>query len=265
MSDTHISLPAALCHGTLDAIVERGGLTEVGGPDGAPYLELVSVMGPQPVGEVRVFAGERIAKVVYVGLSVPQIGLDSHMVFAFAPADVAVPHFTLDSVEGQGSYAFHLDLIPRVDLGTHLTYLDWAHTPLDATYEEVEARPGLTRTTIGPRQFAMMSPWMLVHRADADAFRAIDGPVQAYLDHWFSLVEAGVPAEVVADVADTDLAARDERNRANIFSPEVDKVWAQVQQLLGLDLAERVRVQLVDNSLPTNLPTSLPTSTEVSA
>ncbi len=41
-----------------------------------------------------------------------------------------MPHFTLDSVLGQGSYAFHLDLIPRVELATHLTYVDWAHTPL---------------------------------------------------------------------------------------------------------------------------------------
>ncbi len=243
------SLSGALCQGTLDTIVERGDLTEVTGADGGPLLELVSeAFGP--VGEARVFRGDRIAKAVYVGLSVPQIGLDSHMVFAFSPAGVPVPHFTLDSVFGQGTYAFHLDLIPRVDLGTHLDYLDWAHTPLDAAFEEVSARPGLTKTAIGPRQFAMMSPWMLVHRAEEEAFRGIDGTVGTYLEHWFSLVEGTVPDAVLADVADTDLPTRDERNRANIFSPDVDKVWAQVQQLIGAEQAEAVRSLLLDNTVP---------------
>ena len=243
------SLSGSLCHGTLDTIVERGGLTEVTGPDGGPLLELTSAPFGD-VGEARVFRGDRIAKAVYVGLAVPQIGLDSHMVFAFAPAGVPVPHFTLDSVFGQGTYAFHLDLIPRADLGTHLDYLDWAHTPLDEAFEEVSGREGLTKTTIGPRQFAMMSPWMLVHRAEEEAFRGIGGTVTAYLDHWFSLVEGEVPDAVLADVADTDLAARDERNRANIFNPEVDKVWAQVQQLVGAEQAEAVRTLLLDNSVP---------------
>ena len=118
---------------------------------------------------------------VYVGLGVPTIGLDSHMVFAFTRATSVVPHFTLDSVQGQGSYAFHLDLIPRAELATHLTYVDWAHTPLTATFEEVGARAGLSKAAIGPRQFAMMSPWMLVHRADEDAFVAIEDAVAGLL------------------------------------------------------------------------------------
>lgn len=248
-----MSLPGDLCLGTLQTIVDRGGLTEVTGADGGPFLSLTSSAfpgGPAPVGQARVFGGESVAKVVYVGLTVEPIGLDSHMVFAFSPADVPVPHFTLDSVQGQGSYAFHLDLVPRVDLGTHMTYLDWAHTPLDTTFAEVQERPGLTKTAIGPRQFALMSPWMLVHRADADAFGGIGDAVSAYLDHWFGLVEAGAPEEVLADVADTDLADRDARNRANVFSPDVDKVWAQVEQLLGTEQMEAVRGLLLDNSLP---------------
>ena len=245
-----MSLPGALCLGTLDTIVERAGLTEVAGADGGAFLTLTSPMTPDPVGSVRVFRGASVAKVVYVGLAVPQIGLDSHMVFAFTPADVPVPHFTLDSVQGQGSYAFHLDLIPRADLATHLAYVDWAHTPLTETFEEVGARPGLSKAAIGPRQCAMMSPWMLVNRADEDAFGGIGDAVKSYLEHWFSLLEAGVPETVTADVSDTDLAHRDARNRANIFDPEVDKVWAQVERLLGAEQMEHVRRQLLDNEVP---------------
>ncbi|KAA1420750.1 hypothetical protein FE697_016140 [Mumia zhuanghuii] len=248
-----MSLPSGLCHRTWERIVAERGLVEVHGEDGGSFRTLTSPMTPAPVGEVRVFVPsddtEPVAKVVYVGLAVEMIGLDSHMVFAFTREGLPIPHFTLDSVHGQGSYAFHLDLIPRADLGTHLTYLDWAHDPLTETYEEVETWAGLTKAAIGPRQNAVMSPWMLVHRADADAFVSIESAVTTYLEHWFSLLDAPVPAEVVADVADTDLPARDARNRANIFSPDVDKVWAQVARLVGDDAAEDVRLQLLDNEV----------------
>ena len=114
---------------------------------------------------------------------------------------------------------------------------------------EWHGRPGLMKTAIGPRQFAMMSPWMLVHRAEDEAFRGIDDAVKSYLDHWFGLVEAAVPADVVADVADIDLSARDARNRANIFSRDVDQVWAQVERLIGLEQTEAVRGLLLDNGI----------------
>lgn len=241
------SLPGGLCQRTLAEVVQRAGLVEVG----SPHQVLTAPMTPEPVGSVRVFRGEGVvAKVVYVGLTVPAIGLDSHMVFAFTRADSCVPHFTLDSVQGQGSYAFHLDLIPRAELPTHLAYVDWAHTPLTSTFEDVQQRIGLSKAAIGPRQIAMMSPWMLVNRADEDAFAGIEDAVKAYLAHWGDLVDGELPAAVAADVADTDLAARDARGRANLFSPDVDHVWAQVARLLGDDAAEAVRALLLDNEVP---------------
>lgn len=246
------SLPAGLCHRTLDSVVTGAGLTEVPGADGGPYAVLRSAMGPDPVGEVRVFSGTgQVVKAVYVGLVVPMIGLDSHMVFAFTAGDSVVPHFTLDSVQGQGSFAFHLDLIPRAELGTHLTYLDWSHDPLSEVFEEVRERPGLTRAAIGPRQCAVMSPWMLAQRADEQAFAGIEDAVEAYLAHWFALVGSEVPAQVLADVADTDLAARDLRNRSILFHPGVDKVWAQVARLVGDETAEQIRGLLLDNTIVT--------------
>ncbi|MEQ6903310.1 hypothetical protein [Nocardioides sp. YIM 152588] len=247
-----MSLPGGLCNRTLDAIVEGAGLTEVTGDDGGPYRTLVSVMGPDPVGSVRVFTGDEaspVAKAVYVGITVPQIGLDSHMVFAFADDATPIPHFTLDSVSAHGYFAFHLDLVQRADLGTHLTYLDWAHTPLTGTFEEVQQREGLSKAAIGPRQASVMSPWMCVARATEDAFAGIEDAVTAYLAHWFSLVGGEVPAEVLDDLADTDLAARDERNRAILFSPDVDKVWAQIGQLLGPEVTEGIRAQLLSNEV----------------
>ncbi|TYL46037.1 hypothetical protein FXB39_15105 [Nocardioides sp. BGMRC 2183] len=244
-----MSLPGGLCNRTVDSIVSRLGLSEVPGADGGPFRTLTSVMGPDPVGSVRIFTGDAVAKVVYVGITVPQIGLDSHMVFAFAPEDGPVPHFTLDSVHAGGYYAFHLDLIQRADLGTHLSYMDWAHTPLTETFEAVQGREGLSKAAIGPRQAAVMSPWMCVARATEEAFAGIEDAVASYLAHWLTLVEGDAPAAVVADLADTDLAVRDQRNRALVFNPDLDKVWAQISQLLGTEVAEEIRGQLLTNDV----------------
>lgn len=245
-----MSLPENLCIGTLDEIVKRGNLTEITGADGGPFQVLTSQMGPDPVGSVRIFTGDKIAKVVYIGAVVPQIGLDSHMVFAFMPAGSPVPHYTLDSVAAGGHMAFHLDLIQRVDAGTHMVYNDWGHTPLSEAFEELRTLEGLSKAALEPRQLTVMSSWMVANRATEEAFAKLDGPVHAYLDHWFSLVDNEIPAEVVADVADTDLVARDAKNRALLFSPEVDKVWAQMTRLLGEETSEQLRNHLVSNELP---------------
>ncbi|WP_104106290.1 hypothetical protein [Nocardioides sp. 616] len=245
-----MSLPSELCLTTLDTLVARGELSEITGADGGPYQTLYSPMGPDSVGSVRIFSGDKIAKAVYVGIVVPQIGLDSHMVFAFMPQESPVPHFTLDSVAAGGHLAFHLDLIQRADAGTHMVYNDWAHTPLTGTYKEVLAMEGLSKAELDNRQLTVMSAWMLASRADEQAFAQLDKPVSAYLEHWFSLVEGDVPAEVLSDLSDTDLAARDARNRALLFSPEVDKVWAQISRLITEPVAESIRAQLVSNELP---------------
>ncbi|MFB8005772.1 hypothetical protein [Nocardia sp. NPDC056000] len=228
-----MSLPAALSERTLDTLISSFELRD------CEDLALTSPISPEPVGRLRVLRGGPIDKVVTVDLVVPQLGLDSHMIFAFTESDSAVPHFTLDSVHGGEYFAMHLDLIPRVDLAVNLEYLDEVFAPLSPLLDQAWDIDGMSQAAIGPRQRAMMSPWMVVCRASEDAFRALDGTVERYLDHWLSLVHKGVP-DVVAD-----LAARDLANRANLFSPEVDPVWARVSALLGEEQAERVRGELV--------------------
>lgn len=222
---------------TLARIQDRFAMQEVGGPGGGPYIPLKSPMGE--VGALRLFKGDAVAKMVYIGMAVPQFGLDSHMIFAFTPADSPVPHFTLDSVMNAPDFAFHLDLIPRLDLGANLEYIWRAFTPLDAVYEQANQIEGLRPARLTPTQYAIMSPWMLAYRADAGAFDAIQAPVSAYLEHWFGLVEDGL-----AEFGAADLAARDQANRDAIFNPKVDKVWAQVERLLGAEMGERMRLIL---------------------
>lgn len=241
-----MSLPGKLCNTTLDDIVSRLGLSEVT----SPYLELTSPMSPDPVGKMRIFTGDGpVAKAVYVGLVVEQIGLDSHMTFAFTPADSPLPHFTLDSVMGQGSFAFHLDLIPRAELGTHVAYMDACYAGLTDTFDRVREWEGLTRANLSPRQIAMMSPWMLVNRATEDAFAAMPGPVGEYRDHWYALLDKGLDDDIAQTLHDVDVAARDAEHRRQLFSVDVDPVWLQVERLVGNEQMEAVRGQLLTNEV----------------
>ena len=240
MSEPDISPPRALWEKTLNRIVERFGLVEVAGEDGGPWLPLYSQapMYDGRVGQTRLFQGGPLFQVVTSSIVVPPIQLDSHMLFAFMPSASAVPHFTLDSVCAGDHYAFHLDLIPRVDLGSRLTYMDTCFTPLTSAYERGEAMDGLTRAHLSPRQCAIMSPWMLAKRATREAFSQIDGLVDDYLGHWFRLVEEGVSERVLDGIGRDELIERDRRNKAIIFNREVDKVWDQITPLVGRQAAE---------------------------
>jgi hypothetical protein len=230
-----MTLAADLAFSTLDKLRERLSLAEV------KNIPLTSPMMPEPVGSVRVFSGDKLSKAVYIGMSVPFIKLDSHMIFAFTKTDSAVPHFTLDSVNNDTTYAFHLDLIPRVDLGANLEYIDAVYGELSAEFDKAGQIEGLSKAHLNPRQLAVMSPWMLVNRAEATAFEKIFDSVDFYLNHWFSLVENGISEDITNQFSPESLAERDRKNREIVFNPEVDKVWVQVDRLVGTEMSAKMR------------------------
>lgn len=231
-----------LCWSNVEAIRDQLQLDEVESPDGGAYMTLRSEMMPEPVGSARVFAGA--ATLVYVGMTVPMIHLDSHMMFAFTGASSPVPHFTIDSVKHPDGYAFHLDLIPRVDLGANLAYMDHCYGPLTEPRATALALDGLTPADLAPRQWALMSEWMLANHCDEATFQQVAPTVDAYRERWFALMSDGVPDDLLDDADRLALASRDQRNRAAIFNPAVDRVWAQVDRLLGEEQSESVRTLL---------------------
>ncbi len=237
-----MSLPQQLSLNALEKIRTRCNMTEIG----APYISLSSPISPVPVGALRLFRGENMRKMVYIGLIVPPIGLDSHMIFAFTAPESPIPHFTLDSVLAGPHFAFHLDLIPRADLGANLAYMNAVFDALTPVFEHAKQIEGLTPAQLTPKQYALMSPWMLAYRANESAFECIQEPVNAYLEHWFHLVENGLPADALPN---GNLVERDRLNRAAIFNPNVDKVWAQVERLLGAEMGERMRRILCSQSI----------------
>ena len=233
-----MSLSAELCLETVRTIKARLALTET------ESVPLTSARDGSPVGVHRVLSRDGVAALVYVGLTVEAFSLDSHMCFAFTPATSPVPHFTVDSVLAGPHYAFHLDLIPRLDPGANLAYIDHCYGPLNETHAQVENMLGLSPAHLSPRQWQLMSAWMLAHRATEDAFRGVFRAVASYRDHWLALVADGVPEDATRGATPQDLEWRDSRNRAAIFNPDVDAVWARVDQLIGPEASAKIRTSL---------------------
>ncbi|MEP5763635.1 MAG: hypothetical protein ABJ308_03545 [Halieaceae bacterium] len=240
MSEAAASLPQALWQKTLDQVVARFGLEEVTGEDGGPWMPFTcqAPMFEGPIGGARVFRGGPLFQLVTSTIVVPPLQLDSHMMFAFMPSDSPLPHFTLDSVRAGEHHAFHLDLIPRLDLGANLAYMDECFTPLTEAHAAAEQIEGLSRAHLDPRQNAIMSPWMLAHRATPEAFTAIEDSVNQYLQHWFQLLDKGLADDSVAGASAEQLLQRDRANKAIIFNEEVDKVWDQITPLIGREAVD---------------------------
>ncbi|MCP4139117.1 MAG: hypothetical protein GY755_02310 [Chloroflexi bacterium] len=238
-----MTLAKELALNTLEKINTRFSMEEVGDP----HLVLSSPAAPDPLGACRIFKGEQVHKMVYIGLTFAPAGLDSHMVFAFTPADSLLPHFTLDSVMAGPTFAFHLDVLPRVDLGVNLAYTDEILTPLTDTFTKAKEIEGLSAAHLSPRQLAVMSPWMLAHRATEDAFTQIGDVVNTYLDHWFGLVETGITSKV--EMGAEQASMRDKLHRRILFDPEVDPVWAQVSGLIGEENSAKLRAILKNQEI----------------
>lgn len=230
-----MSLARALAQETLDALISRLSLREVG----SPRLPLHGPDGAR-LGALRRFVGDA-ASVVTVSLAVPAFGLDSHMLLAATPAGSATPHFTLDAVQTGPGYACHVDLLPRVDLAVNLEYHDAVFGPLAAVHAGAVALPGLAAAAIPVRLRAVLPPWTLAYLADASAFERLGSAVRAYRERWLELCAVGLPGEVVAGLCSVDLAQRDRRMRAALFDPATDPVWARIDRLVGPGPSAQIR------------------------
>lgn len=234
-----MSLVENLSLTTAASIASTLGLREIGSK-AQPYRLLRSQAMPTPVGAARAWQGLDGMQLIYIGLAVPAIRLDSHMLFAFTAKDSQVPHFTLDAVQAGDHYAFHLDLIPRLELAVHRPYLERCYQPLTEAFSLGRSLPGLSPAELSPMQLALMSPWMLAHRANLAAMDGIAPISQRYLAHWLGLVQSGVDCEVHG----LGPAARDVWHRSMLFDKAIDPVWHQVERLLGVEAASELNLLL---------------------
>lgn len=248
------TLASKLSEKTLTSIIEHFNLQEVKGTAGGDFVPLTAPnFGNIPVGGLRVWDGGDgpIKKMIYIGVTVEAIGMDSHMIFAFTQPDSLVPNFTLDSVfstlppgvdpimpEGGETYAFHLDLIPCVDLGVNLPYMERCFIPMTEVQTKCREHPGIIPALLSPAQNAIMSPWMLAQRSDAKAYEeTVFDSAETYLNHWYDLVDNGLD-DIADQIIAGDPAERERKNRALIFSRELDPVWQKIDMMVGEETSD---------------------------
>jgi hypothetical protein len=237
-----MSLAREIVQRSIDHLVGALGLEEVRREDGVFKL-LRSEAMPDFSGSLRVFRGrEHVERMISTSLFIPTRNHQTHMVFCFGAPDEPIPHFTLDSSDhGQGRYAFHLDLIPRVELGANLTHMRAVYGPLTEAFVHARSIEGLTPVNITPEQRSVMSSWMLVHGATEEAFTRCESELIApYREHFVTLCKqppTGVDVQ----------PARDQAVRAALFDPSVDPVWGRVDRMIGAESTALLR-GLLDGS-----------------
>lgn len=206
------------------------------------------------VGRVRLFCPATpesgVQMLVQVSLVVPQFQLDSHMLFVATGPNSVVPHFTFDAVHSGTGYATHLCLLSRVDLPAHFDYVQAIYEPLTPIHAAALAIPGLAPAHLPPSLRAMLDPWSLVHHADESAFRALQTPLFAYVDHFLQLVGDDRLQPARFGLTPAEVAARDRRFRHYLFHPDVDPVWDRVGKLLGPEQTHNLRGLLAEGPGP---------------
>lgn len=207
-----------------DTIVERYGLTEVGDP----YEVLALTETGERVGDVRVWTGPLIPKLVDSRLTVDAKGIDSVMLHAFAASDGTAPHLTSDVAGFDGRLALGLDLTPRVDLAAEPAYLDGVYAPLSDAHAAAAGIEGATPMAVPLRLRAFTSPWMTGVSVGDDRLAEIQKVYDVYLERFFAVLEDGAPP-----VGDVDLVARDRLVRRAQFDPASDGVWDFLATMLG--------------------------------
>ncbi len=244
-----------IVHGLLGRIISDLGLTEETGDDGDALLPLEAIGGPldgERIGEFRVFTRNDGLRVVQSAMSVELFGMDTHQVYAFTPADSAIPHFFVDtaiSPNTDGTFHFGLDLAPRLDLGASLDYTEAVYGPLTDIRSEALGQPGVMPVpSLGPLQWSIRSPWMAAAIVQPDDLRKLATVADAYLDQWLRLMANGLPAAAGADAAWQDPGERDRRNRAAMFSPRTNPVWMLLDRLVGAEAAQAMRDLLTAQS-----------------
>ena len=236
----------------LERIVTDLGLVEETGSDGGAALAADRRWAARWMASRSARSGSSPAtdgvRVVYSVLAVDDFGMDTHQIYAFTPASRALPHLFLDtaiSPNTDGTFHFGLDLVPRVDLGVSLDYSEAVYGPVTEARAEALGRPGVMSVpSIGPLQWSIRSPWMvaaIVRPEDLNGLATSWTPTSTSGSSW---CRRACPRRRPPTPPGVDLAARDARSRAAIFSPRTNPVWGFLDRLVGAETA-RAMVDLL--------------------
>jgi hypothetical protein len=232
--------PEAVCTRVVSKLIEELGCVDIA-PDSPAWRDLTR--DGRRVGELRVYRGRgRVQKIVTSHFNLDTPALESHSVTVFTAPESPVPHFVLDSVRFGPKVSFHVDLLPKRDLGVSLTYLDRCFAPLTDIRNEIDLDTRFMPGTAPLRQRALLSPWMALYTLDPELLGTAMGFIERYFKHWSGLLRSDAPELHSAP----DVAARDRQHRKLVFSREVDPVWGMLDRALGSDMVDLLLSVLAD-------------------
>lgn len=219
--------PEAICTRAVSRLIEEIRCVDIA-PDSPHWQDLNR--GQTRVGELRVYRGRGvIEKVVSAHFKLELPALESYMVTVFTRPESPVPHFVLDVVRFGPQASFHVDLLPKRDLGVSLPYVDLCFAPLSQIRADLEQDARFAPGTAPLRQRAFMSPWMALFTHEPERLEAARSYVDRYFAHWSSLLTS----KDALLAPDPSLAARDAQQRKLVFSRELDPVWGMLDRTLG--------------------------------
>ncbi len=226
--------PEAICTRAVSRLIEEIGCVDIA-PDSPSWQDLAR--GETRVGELRVYRGRGVVeKVVSAHFKLEAPPIESYMVAVFTRPESPVPHFVLDVVRLGPKASFHVDLLPKRDLGVSLAYVDRCFAPLSAIRAELEQDARFEPGTAPLRQRAFLSPWMALYTHAPELLEVARSYVDRYFAHWSSLLTSGA-TELERDPS---LAARDAVQRKLLFSRELDPVWGMLDRALGVKAVDQL-------------------------
>ena len=230
--------PEAICTRAVSRLIEEIRCVHIA-PDSPIWQDLNR--GEARVGELRVYRGRGVVeKVVSAHFKLELPALESYMVTVFTRPESPVPHFVLDVVRFGPQASFHVDLLPKRDLGVSLPYVDRCFAPLSAIRTDLEQDPRFAAGTAPLRQRAFMSPWMALYTHAPEQLEVARSYVDRYFAHWSGLLTSS-DALLAPDQA---LVARDAQQRKLVFSRELDPVWAMLDRALGAPTVDQLLAAL---------------------
>jgi hypothetical protein len=184
----------------------------------------------KPAGLLKVYRGKApVEYIITTSLYVEEMELESYMLMAFVEPGSAIPHFAFDAMTNSERGAFHVDYIPRLDLGTHPEYSKQVFEPLNDALDAIKANPDFAPGDGGRLLLSMLSPWTGLFQATPDKLAGGSALIDRYLQHWFGLIEKGVSSSTNSE----GLADRDRRHRLALYNEENDMLWGLLKNLIG--------------------------------
>ena len=216
-------------------IVDDFGLTEVHDSQNVPYQTLYSQANGEAVGQLRVWQGADVKKLVALSVRFPDPPMSAHLVVAFRARDSKMPHFLFDLVETPKNLSFLVDLLPKSDLAADLATVRRLYAGLEPAFLRADQNPDFTQNALPPLFKVFLSPFKIAKTTDSVRCQAAKATIHSYYEYWSS-------QELEARSA-PQTAVRDRYVRRQLFSPEIDPAWGAVDSLVGKDVGASLRAQ----------------------